>query len=56
MWPLKRGSMQIKKKWPFNTGDYLIEVTACADLTVFVWYFSVIYDMFTLNARLNHKA
>ena len=39
MWPLKRGWIYMKftmtrKKWPFNTGDCLIEVTSWAGLTV----------------------
>ena len=25
---------QDKKGWPFNTGDYFIEVITCADLTI----------------------
>ena len=41
VWPLKRGSMHTKysmtgqeKRWSFNIGDWLIEVTALAGLTV----------------------
>ena len=41
MWPLKRGTIHIEcsmtgqeKKWLFNTGDCLIEVTVWAGLTV----------------------
>ena len=39
-WPLKRDSIYMKfsdrtrKRWPFNTGDCLLEVTALAGLTV----------------------
>jgi hypothetical protein len=44
MWPLKRGSIHMKfsmtgqeKKWPFHTGDCLIELTAWVGLTVFIY-------------------
>ena len=42
-WPLKIGSIhmkssidRIRERWPFNTGNYFIEVTTWADLTVHV--------------------
>jgi hypothetical protein len=31
---------QDKKRWPFNTCDCLIEVTACAGMTTWTWYSS----------------
>jgi len=43
---------QDKKKWHFNTGDCLIEVTECADLPVFVfnkWVINLPHELTKLH-------